>query len=63
MINIGQISSWSILFLAGFGIVVNIGSIVILAVKGRNQMFHLMLKIMALYDLVRRLEFALFTFH
>ncbi len=53
MTNIGHVSSWSILFLAGFGIVVNIGSIVILVVKGRNQMFHHMLKIMAVYDLVR----------
>jgi hypothetical protein len=52
MSSIGQVSSWSILVLAGFGIIVNIASVVILVVKGRNQMFHHLLKIMALYDLV-----------
>ena len=43
----------TILILSIFGIVVNVASIVILMVrKGVSQMFHHLLKLLAIYDLV-----------
>ena len=43
----------TILILSIFGIVVNVASIVILMLrKGASQMFHHLLKLLALYDLV-----------
>jgi uncharacterized membrane protein YheB (UPF0754 family) len=45
--------SVTILVLATFGVVVNMASIVILVMrKGVSQLFHHLLKILAIYDLV-----------
>ena len=45
--------SVTILVLATFGVVVNVASIVILMLrKGASQMFHHLLKLLAIYDLV-----------
>ena len=43
----------TVLVLAIFGIMVNVASIIILMLrKGTQQMFHHLLKLLALYDLV-----------
>ena len=47
-----ELFSHLIIFLAVFGIVVNVASLVILMGKRRNTLFHNLLKILALYDLV-----------
>jgi len=48
----GEYFSAVILFLAAGGFVVNVASVCILAAKGRRSMFHNLLKLLALYDLV-----------
>ncbi len=46
--------SMAVLVLASFGVVVNVASIIILVIMRKgHQMFHHLLKILALYDLVR----------
>ena len=47
----------TVLIVALFGVVINMVSLVILMVrKGAAQMFHHLLKLLALYDLVRYLK-------
>ena len=44
--------SVAILLLTLGGVVVNVASIGILVAKGRNSMFHHLLKVLAFYDLI-----------